>query len=181
MAPSRGRKSHTPLFSQWPKRCLIDLYGVVFANMHTLAGSFSKPLFSFFPPFFFPLSKACGGCFSLGTDSEVMYGKSYLNICFRLENTLVLEHYPRRLSEKKGACRPGSGDCYSKLQKGWKSGPWGRQAMTLQSFWRFLKITVSTSNTRDQTLLNCGFGSRERSLAFLWLVPSWQSSGVFSH
>ena len=30
-----------------------------------------------------------------------MYGKSYLNICIRLENTLVLEHYPWRLSEKR--------------------------------------------------------------------------------
>lgn len=30
-----------------------------------------------------------------------MYGKSYLNICIRLENTLVLERYPRRLSEKR--------------------------------------------------------------------------------
>ena len=30
-----------------------------------------------------------------------MYGKSYLNICIRLENTLVLEHYPGRLSEKR--------------------------------------------------------------------------------
>lgn len=30
-----------------------------------------------------------------------MYGKSYLNICIRLENTLVLEHYPKRLSEKR--------------------------------------------------------------------------------
>ena len=150
MAPCRGCKSHAPLFSQWPESCLIDLYGVVFANMHTLAGSFSKPLFSS-SFFFFPQSKACGGCFSLGIDSEVMYGKSYLNICFRLENTLVLEHYPQRLSEKKGACRPGSGDCYSELQKGWKSGLWGRQAVTLQSFWRFLKITASASNTRDQT------------------------------
>lgn len=64
--------------------------------MHTLAGSFSKPRL-----FFFPSSKACGGCFSLGIDSEVMYGKSYLNICIRLENTLVLEHYPGRLSEKR--------------------------------------------------------------------------------
>lgn len=30
-----------------------------------------------------------------------MYGKSYLNICIRLENTLVLELYPKRLSEKR--------------------------------------------------------------------------------
>lgn len=30
-----------------------------------------------------------------------MYGKSYLNICIQLENTLVLEHYPGRLSEKR--------------------------------------------------------------------------------
>lgn len=27
--------------------------------------------------------------------------KSYLNICIRLENTLVLEHYAGRLSEKR--------------------------------------------------------------------------------
>lgn len=30
-----------------------------------------------------------------------MYGKSYLNICIQLENTLVLEYYPGRLSEKR--------------------------------------------------------------------------------
>lgn len=51
--------------------------------------------------FFFPLSKACIGYFSLGIDSEVMYGKSYLNIYIWLENTLVLEHYSGRLSEKR--------------------------------------------------------------------------------
>lgn len=73
--------------------CLIDLLFVVFANMHILADSFSKP--HLFSP-----SKACGGCFSLGTDSKVMYGKSYLNICIQLGNTLVLECYPRRLSKK---------------------------------------------------------------------------------
>lgn len=36
-----------------------------------------------------------------------MYGKSYLNICIRLENTLVLEQYPRRLSEKRVLVGPG--------------------------------------------------------------------------
>lgn len=35
-----------------------------------------------------------------------MYGKSYLNICIRLENTLVLEHYPGRLSEKRRPVGP---------------------------------------------------------------------------
>lgn len=50
---------------------------------------------------FFPPSKACSGYFSLGIDSEVTYKKSYLNICIWLENTLVLEHYPGRLSEKR--------------------------------------------------------------------------------
>lgn len=130
MAPCGARKSHTPLFSRWPER-LIDLHCVIFANMHTLADSFSKPrLFSH--PF-----KDCSGCFSLGIDSEVMYGKSYLNICIRLENTLVLEHYTRRLLEKRVSCRPGSCDYYSKLQKVGKSGLWGRQVMTLQSCWRF--------------------------------------------
>lgn len=93
MAPWEVCKSHTPFFSRWLE-CLIDLQRFVFANMHTLAGSFSKPrLFSH--PF-----KACTGCFSLGINSEVMYGKSYLNICIRLENTLVLEHYTRRLTER---------------------------------------------------------------------------------
>lgn len=97
MAPSRVCKSHTPLFS-WGPEHLSDLHCVIVANMHTLAGSFSKPrLFSIY----FPPSKACGGCFSLGIDSEVMYGKSYLNICIPLENTLVLELYLGRLSEKR--------------------------------------------------------------------------------
>lgn len=58
---------------------LIDLLCVVFANMHTLVGSFSKP-------HLFSTSKACGGCFSLETDSSVMYGKSYSNICIELES-----------------------------------------------------------------------------------------------
>lgn len=58
---------------------LIDLLCVVFANKHTLVGSFSKP-------HLFSTPKACGGCFSLGTDSSVMYGKSFSNICIRLES-----------------------------------------------------------------------------------------------
>lgn len=72
----------------------IDLGRVAFANMHTLAGSFSKPRF------FFLTVEAYAGCFSLGIDSKVMYGKSSLNICIWLENTLVLDHYPGRLSKK---------------------------------------------------------------------------------
>lgn len=88
-----------------------------------------------------------------------MYGKSYLNICIRLENTLVLERYPRRLSEKRVLVGPDLVTVILNYSKVWKSGLWGRQATTWQSCRRFFKITVSTSNTWDQFFLNCRFGS----------------------
>ena len=130
--------------------CLIDLLCVVFANMHILAGSFSKP--HLFSP-----SKACGGCFSLGTDSKVMYGKSYLNICIQLGNTLVLECYPGRLS-KKGVfvgldfaavilnyCEAGRAVC--EADKWWH---WSH----VEDLSRSLRTSIT-----DQHLRKCRFGS----------------------
>lgn len=131
--------------------------------MHTLAGSFSKPRLFLFSP-----SKACGGCFSLGIDSEVMYGKTYLNIFIRLENTLVLEHYHGRLSEKRVFVRPGSCDCYSKLQTGWRS-----VRQTSHDVAVILKISQKHYERfkHSRAELNCGFWELKKVTAPFLVGP----------
>lgn len=46
-----------------------------------------------------------------------MHGKSSLNICIWLENTLVLDGYPK-ISREKSSCRPRPCDCCYKSKSG---------------------------------------------------------------
>lgn len=97
-----------------------------------------------------------------------MYGKSYFNICIQLENTLVLEHYPGRLSEKRVFVGP---DLVTVILNYKKTG---RVVCEADKPWH-------CSHVEDFSKMCYIAGLGVEKGHFFWLIPSCQCNTGYFH